>query len=104
MARDATRELNELRQMFKDNPDVSREIVDLENEIQKLSFGATAGPELQNRINREVLPNLEALEVQLRRQLEEQNGGQVRSGASDKVPSGYVDAVAEYFRKLSKGK
>ncbi len=104
MARDATRELNELRQMFKDNPEVSREIVDLENEIQKLSFGATAGPELQNRINREVLPNLEALEVQLRRQLEEQNGGQVRSGASDKVPSGYVDAVAEYFRKLSKGK
>jgi hypothetical protein len=102
MARDATRELNELRQMFKDNPDVSREIVDLENEIQKLTFGATAGPELQNRINREVLPNLEALEVQLRWQLDEQNGGQVRSGASDKVPSGYVDAVAEYFRKLSR--
>jgi len=39
-----------------------------------------------------------------RRKLEEQNGGQVRSGASDRVPPGYGEAVAEYFRKLSKGK
>jgi hypothetical protein len=27
----------------------------------------------------------------------------VRSGATDKVPAGFTDAVAEYFRKLSKG-
>ncbi len=100
----ATRELNEMRQMFKDNPDMAREIGDLEHEISRLGVGDIATQELQNRLNREILPNIEALELKLRRQLEEQDGGQVRSGATDKVPAGYVDAVAEYFRKLSKSK
>ncbi|PYT18095.1 MAG: hypothetical protein DMG59_05495 [Acidobacteria bacterium] len=76
----------------------------MEREVSRLDIGDISTPELQNRLNREVLPNLEALEVRLRRQLDEQDGGQVRSGATDKVPAGYVDAVAEYFRKLSKGK
>jgi hypothetical protein len=26
----------------------------------------------------------------------------VRSGMTDKIPAGYGDAIAEYFRKLSK--
>src|SRR5260370_299915 len=101
---DATRELNEMRQQFKDNPDMAREIADLEHEISRLGVGNIATQELQNRLNREILPNLEALELKLRRQVEEQDGGNVRSGATDKVPAGYTDAVAEYFRKLSKGK
>lgn len=101
---EATRVLNEMRQQYKDNPDIAREITDLEREISRLTVGDIASQELQNRINREVLPNLEGLELRLRRQLEEQGSGQVRSGATDKVPPGYTDAVAEYFRKLSKGK
>ena len=51
-----------------------------------------------------VLPNLEALEVQMRREADKQSGDQVRSGSTDRVPPGFTDAVAEYFRKLSKGK
>ena len=101
---DATRQLNEMRQAFKDNPDIARQITDVERDISRLTVGDISSQELQNRLNREVLPNLEALELQLRRQAEIQDGGQVRSGATDKVPAGYVDAVAEYFRKLSKGK
>ena len=101
---DAARGLTELRQQFKDNPDVARQITDVEREISRLQVGDISSQELQNRLNREVLPNLEALELQLRKQAEQENGGQVRSGATDKVPAGYVDAVAEYFRKLSKGK
>ena len=101
--RNDARDLNDMKQLFKDNPDVQKEIADVEREIQKLSFGDIASPELQQRINRVVLPNLQALEVKLRRQVEEQGGGQVRSGATDKVPAGFSDAVAEYFRKLSKG-
>jgi len=101
---DASRALNEMRQQFKDNPDMAREIADLEHEISRLGVGNIATQELQNRLNREILPNLEALELKLRRQVEEQDGGNVRSGATDKVPAGYTDAVAEYFRKLSKGK
>ena len=100
----ATRELNDMRQMFKDNPDLTRQLADVEREISRLAVGDISSAELQNRLNREVLPNLESLEVQLRRQVEQQNGDQVRSGSTDKVPAGYADAVAEYFRKLSKGK
>ena len=33
----------------------------------------------------------------------ETESGQVRSGGADRVAPGYTDAVAEYFRKLSKG-
>jgi hypothetical protein len=102
-ARLAARDLNDMRQLFKDNPDIQKEITDVEHELQKLTIGDIATPELQQRLNREVLPNLQALEVKLRRQVEEQGGGQVKSGATDKVPAGFSDAVAEYFRKLSKG-
>ncbi|HVO97069.1 MAG TPA: hypothetical protein VMT15_03340 [Bryobacteraceae bacterium] len=101
--RNAARDLNDMRQLFKDNPDVQKQITEVEREIQKLTIGDIATAELQQRINRVVLPNLQALEVKLRRQVEEQGGGQVRSGATDKVPAGFSDAVAEYFRKLSKG-
>ena len=96
--------MNDMRQMFKDNPEMSRQIGEVEREIARLTVGDISSAELQNRLNREVLPNLESLEVQLRRQVEQQNGEQVRSGSTDKVPAGYADSVAEYFRKLSKGK
>lgn len=102
-ARNAARDLNDMRQLFKDNPDVQKQITEIERDLQKLTMGEIATPELQNRLNREILPNLQALEVKLRREVEEQGGGQVKSGATDKVPAGFSDAVAEYFRKLSKG-
>lgn len=101
---DAARGLVDLRNQFKDDPDMMRQITDVEREISRLQVGDISSQELQNRLNREILPNLEALELQLRKQAEQDNGDQVRSAASDKVPAGYMDAVAEYFRKLSKGK
>jgi hypothetical protein len=36
--------------------------------------------------------------------LDEQAGGNVRSTASQPVPAGYAEAVAEYFRRLSRDK
>ena len=59
---------------------------------------------MQQRINNQVIGALEQIELQLRRKLEEQQGGSVRSGASEPVPAGYARSIAEYFRKLSKGK
>ena len=99
----AARDLNDMRQLYKDNPDIQKQIGEVEGELRKLTVGDIATPELQQRLNREILPGLEALEVKFRREVEEQGGGQVKSGATDKVPAGYSDAVAEYFRKLSKG-
>jgi len=97
-------QLNDLKDQFRDNPDALRELSDLNRDVQKMQMGATASPELDQRISREILPKLEALEVRLRRQIDEQETGQVRSGGSDRVAPGYTDAVAEYFRKLSKGR
>ena len=61
-------------------------------------------PELVERIRSQVLPAMEQLEVQLRRQVEEQNSGQVKTGTGGKIPQGYSDAVAEYYRRLGKVK
>jgi hypothetical protein len=104
VARDAQLQLNDLKDQFKDNPDALREINDLNGQIRNMQTGQTASPELDSRINREILPKLEALETRLRRQIDEAETGQVRSGAADRVAPGYTDAVAEYFRKLSKGR
>src|SRR5579872_3582665 len=97
---DARRTLNDMRQQYKDNPDMVRQIGDVERDISRLQMGDISSQELQNRLNREVLPNLEALELQLRKEAEHADGDQVRSGTTDRVPAGYTDAVAEYFRKL----
>ncbi|MBI5280387.1 MAG: hypothetical protein HY858_01805 [Candidatus Solibacter usitatus] len=59
---------------------------------------------LEGRIQSQVLPQLEQIELKLRRQLEDSSGGQVRSGAQPQAPAGYGEAVAEYFRRLSQGK
>ena len=60
--------------------------------------------ELSQRLSHEVLPEMERLELELRRKLDDKNSDQVRSAGSETVPPGYSDAVADYFRKLSKGK
>ena len=102
--RDAQIQLNDLREQFKDDQDISREIADVNRDLTRLTTGQTASPELDSRISRQILPKLEALEVLLRRQGLESEPGQVRSGATDRVPAGYTDAVAEYFRKLGKSR
>jgi hypothetical protein len=58
-------------------------------------------PKLLTEEYRKMLALLEQLELQVRRQVEEDSGGQVRSIVADPVPEHYREAVAEYFRKLS---
>ena len=50
----------------------------------------------------EAMTNIEQVEVQLRRKVEEQQGGSIRSATPQPAPPGYADAVADYFRRLSK--
>ena len=54
-----------------------------------------------SELHTQVLASVDKLELQLRRDLDDKNSGQIRSGDSLSVPSGYEDAVAEYFRRLS---
>jgi hypothetical protein len=58
-------------------------------------------PKLLQEEYRKMLGLLEQLELQVRRQLEEDKGNQVRSIVAEPVPEQYRDAVAEYFRRLS---
>ena len=51
------------------------------------------------------MSGVELVEMELCRKVEETTGnGSVRSPGGETVPQGYADAVAEYFRKLSKSK
>lgn len=104
--REGLRDLSQLRQsLAQDNAETAQEIQDLIRQMQQLDPSRFPGnPLLIERIRAQVLPNLEQLEIRLRRQLEEKNGGQVRATSPDSIPAGYADAVAEYFRKLSQGK
>lgn len=60
-------------------------------------------PELVEREYRELTSLLEQLELQVRRQVEVDQGREVRSLVTQPVPEEYREAVAEYFRKLSEG-
>lgn len=97
------RDLSQLRAALRDYPDVAGDIQQLIREMERLDPRRFAGnPRLLEQMRAQVLPRLENIELQVRRKLEEGSGGNVRSGASEQVPSAYADAVAEYFRRLSR--
>ena len=104
MVRDFGRELNDMRQRFKDDPEMSKQISDVERALTQSTVGDTSGPVLQERLSRTVLPQLETLEVQMRQKLGEETGGQVRSAGTERMPAGFATQVEEYFRQLGKGK
>jgi len=104
VVRDYARELNDMRQRFKDDPEMARQISDVEKALTQANMGDTAGPLLQERISRTVLPQLETLEVQMRQKLGDEAGGQVRSAGSERMPDGFRESVSEYFRSLGSGK
>ena len=86
------------------NPQVGKDLRDRINDLYRLDPQMSPGnPEMMNRIESQMLTGVEQIELLLRRQLDEQ-GGAVRSGSAEPVPQGYADAVAEYFRRLSKEK
>ncbi len=99
-------DLRNLRQSVRqDDPEMARELQGLIRQMQDLDPSRFPGnPALVERLTTQVLPNLEQIELRLRRQLEEDAGGQVHGGLTRPVPPGYADAVAEYFRKLSEGR
>jgi hypothetical protein len=76
------------------------------NGMMRLREALQDFPELARRIEH-VEPGaareqLEQIELELRRRIDGDAPGQVRSGPGEPVPPGYADAVAEYFRRLSK--
>jgi hypothetical protein len=94
--------LNQLLRTFQDDPEEKRELQSLIQEMQRLDPKRFPGnPALLEQIHNQVLNDVNNLELRMQRKLGDQSG-QIRSTEPISVPAGYEDAVAEYFRRLSK--
>jgi hypothetical protein len=92
------RELKQLRQMVKDDPEAARAVQQLAQQMQRLDPARFPGnPALVEQMHREVLSSVDRLELQLNRS----GATDAHTGRPDAVPSGYQDAVAAYYRRLS---
>jgi hypothetical protein len=101
--REGLTELSQLRQLAKNDPAALKEIQDLVKEMQQLDPSRFQGnPAMVEQLHSEVLSGVDKLELQLRRNADEE--AQVRSTKPVAVQQGYQDAVADYYRRLSKGK
>jgi hypothetical protein len=97
-------ELGQLRQLAHGDPAAMQEIQDLVREMQKLDPSRFPGnPAMVEQLHTQVLRSIDKLELQLRRDGNNPPSDQVRTGKNPVVPPGYQDAVAEYYRRLSKG-
>jgi len=100
---DTLRSLNQLRQSVRDDPESAKQVQQLIQEMAKLDPSRFPGnPALVEQLHSQVLADVDKLELQLRRQLDDTEAGQVRSGDTKSVPQGYEESVAEYYRRLSK--
>ncbi|PYU22832.1 MAG: hypothetical protein DMG32_17395 [Acidobacteria bacterium] len=100
---EAMRELNALRQSFQGQPAPLADLQELIREMQRLDPSRFPGnPTMLEELHDQVLTSVDKLELRLRRQEDDNDAGQIRSGDSLPVPAGYQDSVADYFRRLSK--
>jgi hypothetical protein len=99
------RGLRELRQQLAESPETRAEVDRLIQEMQRIDPARFPGnPALVEKMRSQVLPALEQLELQLRREIDGADAGLARAGGSERVPDGYGEAVAEYFRRLGRAK
>jgi hypothetical protein len=95
------RELNQLRQMVKGDPQAAKEAEELARQMQHLDPSRFPGnPAIVEHMHQEVLSSIDRLELAV-----ERSGAATlasRTGKPQAVPEGYQDSVAEYYRQLSK--
>ena len=97
-------ELSQLHHLSQSDPAAQKEIQDLTRAMQKLDPNRFPGnPALVEQLRTEALNDLDKLELQLRREAGPQASGQVRTTKAVAIPPGYEEAVADYYRRLSKG-
>jgi hypothetical protein len=94
--------LNGVKSVVQDSPEARQELQALIDQMRNLDPSRFPGnPALVEQMHQQLVANVDALELQLRRQLDEKQGGTIRNTDPTKVPPGYRDSVAEYYRKLS---
>jgi hypothetical protein len=94
--------LNGVRAAVQDNPEARQQLQSLIEEMRNLDPKRFPGnPALVEQMRQKLVSEVDALELQLRRRLEGNQGGTIRNTDPIRVPAGYQDSVAEYYRKLS---
>jgi hypothetical protein len=101
---DAVRDVNRLEGEVRDNPDLLRQLRDVGAVLPRLDPNRypNGTPRDLDKLYAEAMANIEQVEVMLRRKVEDREGGSIRSATPQPPPPGYADAVADYFRRLSK--
>jgi hypothetical protein len=100
---EAMRQLRQLREEGAVSDETQAELERLLRRMQQLDPARFGSPLLGARIENELLPQLEQVELRLRKELSAQSGAP-RAAPAAKAPPGYAEAVAEYFRRLSRGR
>jgi hypothetical protein len=96
--------LNQVRPVVQDSPEARQQLQSLIDQMRNLDPRRFPGnPALVEQMHQQLVSEVDALELQLRRQLDETRGGTIRNTDPVQVPAGYRDSVAEYYRKLSNG-
>lgn len=91
------------RLTFLHAQDGARRCAVLGKEMQKLDPSRFVGNStMVEELHPKVLNDVDKLELQLRRNPNQPQTGQVRTSKSAAIPAGYEDAVAEYYRRLGK--
>jgi hypothetical protein len=101
----AANELNRLRQSGIADNQTLAEIDALIKRMEQLDPKRFPGnPELLTRLRGEILPGLQQLELRLRKDADPVAAGAIRGAQPAKASPAYADAVAEYYRRLSREK
>jgi hypothetical protein len=103
--RQGVQELNQLRGIAKSDPEVQKQIQDLIKEMQGLDPRRFPGnPEMVEQLHTQVLNDVDKLELQLSRDGDGAQAGQVRTAKAPTVPPAYQNEVAEYYRRLAQAR
>jgi hypothetical protein len=96
--------LNQVRAAVQDSPEARQQLQALIDQMRNLDPRRFPGnPGLVEQMHQQLASSVDALELQLRHQLDQNRGGTIRNANPAKIPAGYQDSVAEYYRKLSGG-
>jgi len=96
------RDIGRLRGEVSDDKDLAREYQDLLRRAQEMDPRKMGNDTRLNAvINGQALSEIDEVELMLRKKLEA-NQGSVRSTNPRNTPPGYADAVAEYYKRLSR--
>ncbi len=97
-------DLQNVRRAVADDPAAKRQVDGLIRSMQQLDPRRFPGnPEVVDQLFSEARSDVDRLELQLGRDPADDNRNVVRNAESLPVPEGYQEAVAEYYRRLSKG-